>query len=306
MHKTFLLLSVITSVIALTSCESSSQILSGLSEREANVIIVFLESKGMTARKEAMAVSAAAGGDTMPKFNIYVSSGQAVKAMAVLNQNGLPQQQDQSLLQIFAKSGLMSSDKEETIRYQAGLAQQLGNMIRMIDGVIDAAVQISFPPDEATAALGASPSEQKITAAVYVKHQGVYDDPNSYLETKIKRLVSGSITGLSIDDVTVVSDRSRFTDVSVDPMAESISPRSKEFVKVWSMVMNRESVGKFRFIFFLITAIAIILAVCLGWIIWKVYPIITQEGGFNQLFDPKPIIPGSKPKQEETFPEEPV
>ncbi len=56
---------------------------------------------------------------------------------------------------------------------------------------------------------------QRVTAAVYVKHQGIVDDPNSHLISKIKRLVAGSVTGLDINDVTVISDRSRFTDVTL-------------------------------------------------------------------------------------------
>ena len=111
----------------------------------------------------------------------------------------------------------MSTDREETIRYNAGLAEQLRNTIRKIDGVLDADVQISFPPAETTP--GAPP--QKTTAAVYVKHQGVLEDPNSHIETKIKRLLAGSINGLEYDNVSVISDRSRFADISLEPEQEA-------------------------------------------------------------------------------------
>ena len=52
----------------------------------------------------------------------------------------------------------MSSDKEENIRYQAGLEEELKNIIRKIDGVLDADVQISFPSTEAL------PSIQPVTS----------------------------------------------------------------------------------------------------------------------------------------------
>jgi type III secretion protein J len=211
--------------------------------------------------------------------------------MAILNQNGLPRKKGTTLLDLFAKAGLMSSDKEETIRYQAGLAQQIANMIRKIDGVIDADVQLSFPVESTTPITPgtATAAPKKITAAVYVKHQGILDDPNSHLVTKIKRLVAGSITGLDINDVTVISDRSRFTDITLTPTTEALEPKAKEYVSIWSIVMSKNSASRFRFIFFLLIISAIILALIVGWMIWKFYPLIKKGGGLKSLLQPIPI-----------------
>ena len=165
--------------ILLTGCETSNTIVSGIEEREANLIVVFLESKGIKAQKiKAVESSAMGGKETTPKFDIAVSEAQSIEAMAILNRNGLPRKQGTNLLDLFAKQGFMTSDKEETIRYQAGLAQQITNTILMIDGVIDATLQLSFPPEEAGVAT--ETKKEPITAAVYVKHQGVYDDPNAH------------------------------------------------------------------------------------------------------------------------------
>ena len=157
----------------------------------------------------------------------------------------------------------------------------------MIDGVIDASVQLSFPNDE-----GGTPEQQQkehITAAVYVKHQGVYDDPSSHLENKIKRIVSGSITGLDINNVTVVSDRSRFTDVSLNEQMDKMTHGSREYVSIWSIVLNKASAARFRVIFFILILFALIFAVVMGWLFWKFYPIIRKKGGFKELLNPTPI-----------------
>ncbi|MCB1115480.1 MAG: EscJ/YscJ/HrcJ family type III secretion inner membrane ring protein, partial [Chlamydiia bacterium] len=199
-----------------------------------------------------------------------------------------------TLLDLFAKQGLMTSDKEETIRYQAGLAQQLTNTVLMIDGVIDANVQLSFPPEQSGLEQEAEP--KKITAAVYVKHQGVIDDPNIHLENKIKRLISGSISGLDINDVTVVSDRSRFTDITLEHMPEALGGRPGEYVSVWNIVMSKNSVARFRVLFFIITTLAVLLAVVLGWISWKFYPHLKKKGGLKELFNPIPILNSLKKK----------
>ncbi len=282
----------------LASCENMQKIITGVNEREANMIIVLLESKGIKANKSPSATPTGAGAEqsAMHKFDIMVDQAQAIDAMAYLNKNGLPKQKGTNLLQLFQATGLMTSDKEETIRYQAGLAEQLNNMIMMIDGVIESNVQLSFPPQEAFP--GEETQRDKITSAIYVKHQGVLDDPNNHLEDKIKRLVSGSITGLDINDVTVVSDRSRFTDIITYDDAEKITATPKEYVSIWNIVMNKESAGRFRFLFFLLIFFALAFALVLGWVIWKFYPVLKQKG-WKYLLNPVPMTTPDKEKNEE-------
>lgn len=288
MRKKFIPLVFSLIGLIMTSCSTAQDtILNNLEEREANVIVVFLESRGIDATKSPVKSSGGAGDTGAPKFNIGVPSKLAVEAMSILNQNGLPQRHGTTLLELFAKSGFMSTDREETIRYQAGLAQQLVNVILMIDGVIDANVQLSFPD------ITEDNFDQSVikvpTAAVFVKHQGIFDDPNSHLIVKIKRLVSGSIQGLTLDNVTVVSDKSRFTDTSpAESLKDTTCAVGDEQVKIWSITMNKNSTGKFRVFFFFLTSIMILFALLLGWFIWKMYPTIRANGGIKKLFMPAP------------------
>ena len=234
------------------------------------------------------------GGGGSAKYTIMVDASRSIDAIAFLNQNGFPRVQGASLLDLFAKQGLMTSDKEETIRYQAGLSQQITNMILKMDGIIDASVQLSFPSQDA--AMNES-EEKAITAAVYVKHQGVVDDPNIHLENKIKRLVSASVSGLDINDVTVVSDRSRFTDITLHQVPESLTARPNDYVSIWSIVMSKQSASRFRFLFFLITFLAVIFAVIAGWFIWKHYPALKRKGGLKDLMHPAPIETKQPPQK---------
>lgn len=264
-------------------------IVSDVDEREANEIIVFLASKGIVASKTPAISSAPGAAQATPKWSIAVDESKATDAMAVLNQNGLPRIKGTNLLDLFAKQGLMSSDKEETIRYQAGLAEQIANTIRKIDGVIDADVQLSFPPAESTVPIpGAVQTPQKITAAVYVKHQGVLDDPNSHLVMKIKRLVAGSVNGLDVNDVTVISDRARFADVTLTPSPEDLSIKPKEYVSIWSIVMSKNSASRFRVLFFFFSFLLIIFGLFSAWLIWKIYPMVKSKGGLRQLLKATP------------------
>ena len=298
--RLFSLFSLILSLFLLTGCENNSVIINNIDEREANEIVVFLASKGIHAQKVAATSASPGATNIATTWNIAVESKRATEAMSILNYNGLPRLKTTNLLQLFAKSGLMTSGNEDQIRYQAGLAAQISGMIRKIDGVIDAEVQLSFPTVSSTPpSPGAAPvAPPKITAAVYVKHQGILDDPNSHLVLKIKRLVAGSVTGLDINDVTVISDRSRFTDIVLTPSVEALEQgKDQEYVSIWSIVMSKKSANRFRTIFFILILFAIVFAVVLGWLVWKFYPLLKKRGGLKALMQPIPL-------QEEKPPEE--
>lgn len=282
---------IVLSLLLFASCAKQMTIVNDVPEREANEIVVFLASKGIRAEKlksPSATGAAAAGAGEMVLWSIAVDEKNELDAMAILNRNGLPRKKTTKLLDLFAKSGLISSEREENIRYQAGLAAQIAGTIRKIDGVIDADVELSIPQEEGVG-LGTEQTQKKrITAAVYVKHQGILDDPNSHLITKIKRLVSGSIAGLDLNDVTVISDRSRFTDISLKEVQSEITPKAKEYVSIWSIVMNKSSAARFRFLFFLLIFGLIVLAAGVGWMLWKFYPILRKKG-LKNMFSPIPF-----------------
>jgi type III secretion protein J len=263
-------------LLLFTSCESNQSIVANIDEKEANEIVVYLASKGIPAQKVQAATSELAAASAA-QYNIMVESSRSVDAMSILNKVGLPRRMGTNLLELFAKSGLMSSEREETIRYQAGLAEELQNTIRKIDGVLDADVQLSFPPSETLATPGAPPP--KITASVYIKHQGVLDDPNNHMETKIKRLLAGSVNGLNYDNVVVVSDRSRFTDITLTPEGEPISNMGLQqtYASIWGLVLTKSSLVRFRVIFFAFILFIALLCAAIGWVIYKFYPQIRKE-----------------------------
>lgn len=259
----------------LTACSSSRVIVNGLEEREANEILVLLADKGITANKVASTVAVGAGGGPQ-LYDISVPDNQSIEAMAILNANGLPRKRSQNLLELFQKSGLVPSQMEEKIRYRAGLAEQIASTIRKMPGVVDADVQLSFPEEDP---LNPGKKLGKITSSVYVKYAGATDNPNLHLDSKIKRLVSGSIDGLNYDDVTVVTDRAR-NDTSLTTAPSEIP---KEYVSVWTVILAKESLTRFRIIFFTMLTITFLAIVVVIWTIWKCLPLI-RAGGIRGFF----------------------
>ena len=273
----------------LTSCDSRSIIVNALDEKEANEIIVFLSGKGIDAQKVVATDAGGTGAQKGLLFDITVPEEEKSRALFLLNREGLPRRPGQNLLTIFKEAGLVPSEKTEKIRYQAGLAAQAASTIRKIDGVMDAEVQISFPEEDP---LNPGKSKGEITASVYVKHSGILDDPNSHLMTKIKRLVAASITGLKYDNVTIISDRARFTDFPLG--LPGIREEEKQYVKTWGIVIAKESLLRFRIIFFSFSILLLFLLLNLIWIGWKLYPVLEEKGGIASLFSLSPLATPSK------------
>lgn len=278
----------------LSGCASQKTIVNGLDEREANEILVFLSSKNIDAAKVESPLSGGTGGSKIILWDISVPQDRATEAMALLNQAGLPRRKSQDLLGIFSTVGLVPSEMQEKIRYQAGLAAQIASTIRKIDGVLDAEVQISFPEEDP---LNPGATKGKITSSVLVKHNGVLDDPNSHLITKIKRFVSASITGLDYDNVTVIPILARGTEVSSESLTSS---PEKQYVKVWTVIVAKDSLTRFRVLFFSFTILILILILILVWIAWKLYPLLEKIGGFKELFRLHPIKTDALKKTEDS------
>lgn len=267
----------------LTSCESQKTIVNGLDEKEANEIVVFLSTKGINATKVKVE-AAGGGGGKLPTYDIQVSEKQGIEAMALLNQAGLPRRRSQSLLGIFSNAGsLVPSEMQEKVRYQAGLAEQIASTIRKIDGVLDAEVQISFPEEDPLT----GKTKGKITASVFVKHNGVLDDPNSHLITKIKRFVASSVTGLDYDNVTVIPVLARNAEYTGPALTSE--GQEKQYVSVWTIILAKESLTRFRIIFFSLILLVLLLILALVWLSWKMFPLIKERGGIRELFHLHPI-----------------
>lgn len=281
-EKSLLLLFFIGALaFAMTGCESRKTIVNGLDEREANEILVLLARENVPAYK-LREKEAGGAGSKVVLWDIAVDSADANKAMAILSANGLPRRRGQNLIELFSAGGLVPSDLQEKIRYQAGLADTIANTIRKIDGIVDADVQLSFPEEDP---LNPNAPKGNITASVYVKHTGVLDDPNSHLITKIKRLVASSVAGLSFDNVTVIPDRARFSEIPVGREKAS----EQDMVKVWTLVIARDSLVRFQVIFFTLCLLVLVLFLNTFWLAWKIHPLLKKRGGVKQLFHLTPL-----------------
>ncbi|MBS0637332.1 MAG: type III secretion inner membrane ring lipoprotein SctJ [Verrucomicrobia bacterium] len=280
-------------LLVVTACQSSKTIVNGLDERDANEILVLLAQKHIPAYKIEQKAQSTGAGQKMQLWDVAVSSENAVRAMEILSENGLPRVRGPSLLDLFSSTGLVPSDTAENIRYQVGLADTIANMVRKMDGVIDANVELSFPEEDP---LNPSAKLPPITASVYVKHTGVLDDPNRHLTSKIKQLASGAISGLSYDNVNVIPDRARF---AINP-STLIEESPEEYVQDFGVTIAKTSSDDFQVFFITICLLLLSLILCFIWLSWKLYPILKRRGGISQLFQISPLPEAWETEKEAT------
>ena len=181
---------LLAATLLLAACGEES-LYARLGEQEANEMVALLDEAGLDASK---------GGNVDGDFSVNVAGGDFARAVAVLQRNGLPRTRYETIGDVFAKEGFVSSPLEERARLNFALSQEIAHTISSIDGVVMARVHLAVPQRDELSDVVAPAS-----ASVFVKHRESADLSNSVGE--IKALVVNGIENLDYDDVTVVLSR---------------------------------------------------------------------------------------------------
>lgn len=170
---------VVLAVALVAGCGREIELHSGLSEADANELVVALAAAGVQAGKNPVKQG----------FSITVPADQLSFAVSVLRSQGLPRFTFARMGDVFKKDGMISSPMEERGRYLFALSQELESTLSQIDGVVLAKVHPVLPertfPGEAA---------QVSSCAVFIKHRADFD-PVLY-EDRIRQLVLAGIPGL--------------------------------------------------------------------------------------------------------------
>jgi type III secretion protein J len=147
---------------ALLFAGCKKEIYHGLTENEANEVLVVLKSANIDAEK----VPEAAGKKGVT-FAIAVDEALAVESMRVMLDNNLPRQEKTGLKETFAQPSMIPTETEEKSRLLAALQGDLENSLRQIDGVVDARVHLVLPEMSPIEGRDVTPAR----AAVLVKYR---------------------------------------------------------------------------------------------------------------------------------------
>lgn len=178
---------VLAITVLLAACSGAVNLVSGLTEAEANEVLGLLLSADIAAAKTA----------SKSGVGIQVEAGSVSAAIDILHRHGLPRERRSKLGDVFKKENLISSPLEERARYLYALSQELEQTLSSIDGVVTARVHVVLPeragPLEAT-----TPS----SASIFLKFQKGYGVES--VVVPVRALVANGIPGLSQDRVAVV------------------------------------------------------------------------------------------------------
>jgi type III secretion protein J len=191
-------MAILPLALVLSGC-LRKEIQTGLSEPEAQEIIVVLKDHGLDA------VTQRSGNEKAPSWTVYVKGGDQnlVEAWRILRENGLPRIKDKGLEQVFANSGMIPTATEERARLIAGLAGEMSNTLKSVDGVVDARVHVVLPDNSP---LLDRSQWSPTTASVLVKYRG--NEP-PLKEADLRNLVARGVEGLQTDNVAIVFERVR-------------------------------------------------------------------------------------------------
>jgi type III secretion protein J len=181
-HRVFIMLAVLT----LAGCKQEALYV-GLSQTEANEMLSLMYSYNLPAEK----LVAKDG-----SYSITTVKKSFAPAMALLQANGLPREQFESMGEVFHKEGFVSSPLEERARLNFALSQEISRTISSINGVIMARVHLVIPE-----APRLSKERRPASASVFVKHRSDVDLSNAV--GKIKSIVINGVENLPYKNVTV-------------------------------------------------------------------------------------------------------
>jgi type III secretion protein J len=194
---------LIVCLLPLAGC--SRQLETGLTEDEAQQIVVLLRENGINATTQL---------DPSQKIPVWLVSvrGQndtMVRAWKILNENGIPREKVKGLDDVFANSGMIPTAAEEKARLLSGLDGELTRTLDSLPGVVNARVQVVLPDN--TPLLDKS-DQSPPTASALIQFRG---DQPPLQDVEVKSLMAKSIEGLTPENVAVV-----FKKVEIKPIPE--------------------------------------------------------------------------------------
>ena len=180
-------ISAIVFLVLVPAC--STEVIHGLSETQANQIVVALAEQGVGAEK------AREDGAKGERWTVAVPPDEKARSLSIMRENGLPRSSGRGLADVFPKSSLIPTPTEERAMMMQAVMGELERTIETIDGVTLARVHVVIPA-EGDAGGGARGGA---SAAVLVKTRlGATID-----RAAVKRLVARGVEGLDEGRVVV-------------------------------------------------------------------------------------------------------
>ena len=165
-----------------------------LTKKESDKIVAFLKEKGIAViAKKSSSKQLSMLGDNI--WNLCVPNVNAVEAITLLDEAGLPKRKKINLFEEYVRRQRELYGNAEEV-----LASQIERYMEGFPGIIDVEVLIRNDAD-------LRKNEEKVSAIVYIQHDGVLDDPLGEMAEKMKEYALEEIPGLEPDNLTFITER---------------------------------------------------------------------------------------------------
>ena len=235
--KTVILLLAIVLVGGLVGC--SEPVYHGLSESDANEMVVLLEQNGIEASKAPDPAADEA-------WIVEVPTAQSSSAWQILEREGLPRRDISGFESFYPSGGLVPTENEERVLLQFSTSQELTRSLLKVDGIVDAQVNLVLP--EKPAVQLETTVVEPPRASVLVKYRADLEKP-PLTRKDIARLVAGGVEGLDPEQINVIFTRaSRVSEPLQKPKTEAVGPiavasESKSTLQILIGIMGACIVG---------------------------------------------------------------
>jgi type III secretion protein J len=203
----------------LAACDSDLAVVHGLSEMEANEILVVLDDQGISGQKRVEE-------GRIVTWNVVVPGNRAKDAMRMLVANRLPKPRSFGLKEVYpaGSGGLIPTKTEEKAKFLMAMQGEIEGMLKALPGIQEARVQVVVPEKDVIRDVDTPPPPA--TAAVTVVYNP--DDGKKPIEEeRLQKLVANAIEGLKPQNVQVFMKENRpplmlgrsSSDAALAPMA---------------------------------------------------------------------------------------
>lgn len=166
----------------------------GLSEEEANEMMVILYENNIEVTKEKEIVQ------NEVSWTVMVNTKKLAEARKILVKHNLPRKFELGLGGVYKEKGLIPTPDEQKARFLLAIKGEIINSLEKIPEVVDADVVINIPtPDEFS-----KNDDKRPAASVVVKIKPDDNVTAQVTESKVQQFVANAVENLNPRDVSVI------------------------------------------------------------------------------------------------------
>ncbi len=234
-----------------TACAQEVIVRDLTTEKQANEIIEVLAYDGITGSKNVI------DDGRKKSYQIKVPGSRRLDAITILNQHDLPREHGLGY-DVFGEGGLIPSASQEKARFLQAVEGEIENQLRIINGILDAQVQIVMPEDSVLRASGEAPPPTTASVAlVYLPGAG---DAKPVSIPEVKTLVARGVEKLTEENVTVLMSPKQISPLFkriMDKVGDGTSVAGCQGLQCWSNKQLNTGVAAFAAVILILGAFII-------------------------------------------------